>query len=222
MREWNFKVSDVFTFDRVVSQVLRNYKVWSCNARKYSSSCFYRFAFLSTAWYISVNSHMRVQRFFRSDFRSKDAKFDRRLVIQSKWWHVDRSDLWFLGAQMGVNKNFKLISVFIFFSKIFRSFCWGNKVHFTFRHLRMILQPCGEIFIFPQKWCINYANLGSFRIFSEMFWLFMIRYIFFQKAHFIHFQMTYSSPHCCKYLLRKKLNMRDSQICHFFLCTEMR
>ena len=42
-------------------------------------------------------------------------------------------------------------------------------------------------------------------------------YFFFQKAHFIHFQMRYSSLHCCKYLPRYKIKHVVLSNCHFSL-----
>ena len=79
----------------------------------------------------------------------------------------------------------------IFFCQIFSSFCGWNKEHFVFEHLRKMLQPNRGIFLLPQKWCIDYANFCI--------------YLCFWKAHFVHFQMRYSSLHSCKYLLRYKI-----------------
>ena len=101
--------------------------------------------------------------------------------------------------------NSLLMSVFIFFFQIFKSFYSWNKEHFIFEHLRKILQPGGGIFLLPYKWCITYANVFCFRVFYWNYLELDPKLYFFWKAHFVHFQMRCSSLHFCKYLLRYKI-----------------
>ena len=54
-------------------------KIWSWNARKYSSGCLRTFHFLPVSWNVSINSHLRVKSFFLGDFRSSDAKYSEYL-----------------------------------------------------------------------------------------------------------------------------------------------
>lgn len=146
-------------------------KIWSWNARKYSSGCLHTFHFLPVSWNVSINSHLRVKSFFLGDFRSSDAKIfgsgSRWLGFPMSRCHgagEKRLRSWLRNVRVFFT-NSLLMSVFIFFFQIFRSFCSWNKEHFIFEHLRKILQPSGGIFLLPYKWCINYANVFCFRVF---------------------------------------------------------